>query len=141
VLVYGRDAFIAQWVLDLIPHGHSFGECVTIGVVSNDRLLAGIVYHDYRAHYGTIQLSMAAISPMWAKKKIIAGLLRYPFEQLDCFKVRTVMPIDNAKAIKVNAHVGFKREAILAHEFGKKRHAVIMRMLRPDYHKFYGATR
>jgi RimJ/RimL family protein N-acetyltransferase len=81
---------------------------------------------------------MAAVSPMWARKEIIAELLRYPFEQLGVYKVFTAIPADNAMAIKVNNHVGLRREAVLAHHFGKKRHAVIMRMLRPDYDRLYG---
>lgn len=81
---------------------------------------------------------MAAVSPMWARKEIVAELLSYPFEQLGVYKVFTAIPADNAMAIKVNSHVGLKREAVLAHHFGKKRHAVIMRMLRPDYDRLYG---
>ena len=50
----------------------------------------------------------------------------------------TATPADNTKALKVNAHIGFKQEAILAHQFGKKRHAVIMRLLQPDYNRLFG---
>jgi RimJ/RimL family protein N-acetyltransferase len=122
----------------LIPHVEDFGPCIAIGVQSKGRLIAGIVYNEYQPRYSIIQLSMAAVSPMWARKEFIAELLRYPFEQLGVYKVFTAIPADNAMAIKVNSHVGLKREAVLAHHFGKKRHAVIMRMLRPDYDRLYG---
>ncbi len=139
-LVFGEDEFISKWVSDLIPHADDFGPCVTIGVTNDkEELIAGIVYNSYQPKYGTIELSMAAVSPMWAKKEIIAELLRYPFEQLGCYKVYTVTPAENEKALKVNAHIGFKREAILASHFGKNRHAVIMRMLLPDYLRLFGA--
>lgn len=139
MLIYGEDEFVSKWVCALIPHSDGFGPCVTIGITNDKRdLIAGVVYNQYQPKYGVIELSMAAISPMWAKKEIITELLRYPFEQLGVYKVYTATPADNAKAIKVNAHIGFKKEAILAHSFGKKRHAVIMRMLRPDYDRLYG---
>jgi RimJ/RimL family protein N-acetyltransferase len=137
-LLYGADAEVAEWTANLIPHVEDFGPCIAIGVQSKGRLIAGIVYNEYQPRYGIIQLSMAAVSPMWARKEIIAELLRYPFEQLGVYKVFTAILPDNAMAIKVNNHVGFKREAVLAHHFGKKRHAVIMRMLRPDYDRLYG---
>ena len=156
MLIYGRDAFTAKWVADKIPHADTFGKCVTVGVASNDQIIAGFVFNNYcvfpehyyedkgkRVHakeHRTIELSMAAISPMWAKWEIIHEVLRYPFEQLDVYKVFTATPADNTKALKVNAHIGFKREAILAHQFGKKRHAVIMRMLRPDYFRLFGES-
>ncbi len=138
MLVYGQDREIAAWVAERIPHVREFSECAGIGVISGDRLLAGIVYHDYQSAHGTIQLSMAAVSPMWARKETIKELLKHPFEELKCYKVWTATPIENEAALRVNAHIGFKREAILAHQFGKKRHAVIMRILRPDYDRLFG---
>jgi len=141
MLNFNESEFVARWTADLIPHVSDFGPCIAIGVVSGDRLIAGVVYHDYQEQHGTIQLSMAAISPLWATKENIAELLRYPFEQLGCYKVFTAMPADNEKALKVNAHIGFKREAVLAHSFGKGRHAVIMRMLLPDYVRLFGADK
>lgn len=138
-LVFGADAEVARWVADHIPDVDDFGPCTAIGVAT-DRLIAGTVFHDYQPKFGTIQLSMAATSPIWARREIIAGLLSYPFEQLGCFKVSTITAHDNNRALKVNEHVGFKREAILAHQFGKKRHAVVMRLLRPDYLRLYGGS-
>lgn len=139
-LIYGHDAAVAQWVAQHIPDvlddGFS-GPVAAIGIAT-DHLIGGMVYHDYQPKFGTIQLSMAATSPIWARWPIIHALLSYPFDQLGCFKVWTATAADNEKALKVNTHVGFTREAILAHQLGHKRHAVIMRMLRPDYLRKYG---
>ena len=140
MIVFGEDAYVAAWTADKLPQVSDFGLCTALGVVSGERLIAGIVYHDYQPQHGTIQLSIAAISPMWAKKENIKELLKYPFEQLECYKVWTAIAADNEKALKVNAHIGFKKEAILAHQFGKKRHAVMSRMLRPDYDRLYGES-
>lgn len=132
-LIYGADEYVSKWVAERIPHVTTFGPCSAIGVASGDRLIAGMVYHDFQPDFGTIQLSMAADSPMWARPETCKGLLEYPFEQLDCFKVWTATPIDGEAALKVNLHVGFKKEAVLAHHFGRKRHGVVCRMLKPDY--------
>ena len=136
-LVFGADQQVARWVADHIPDVDDFGPCSAIGI-ETDRLIAGMVYHDYQPRFGTVQISMAATTPIWARRDIITALLSYPFDQLDCFKVWTTTALDNERALKVNEHVGFKREAVLAHQFGHKRHAVIMRMLKPDYLKRYG---
>ena len=140
MLVLGEDEFIADWVCSQLPMVSSFGPCTAIGVVSQNRLIAGCVYSDYRKRFGTIEMSIASISPMWARKENIAGLLRYPFEQLGVFKVYAASTLDNLKAIKANKHIGFTKEAVLAHQFGQGNHAVIMRMLRPDYERLYGAA-
>lgn len=139
-LVYDRPELVADWVGSLIPHvGQTgFGPAYAIGVCRKDTLIAGMVYHEYHPDAGTMQISMAAASPMWARRHIIRALLAYPFEQAGCFKVWTCTPIDNVKALKVNEHVGFRREATLAHHFGKGRHAVICRLLQPDFDRIYG---
>lgn len=141
-LVYRLDEFIAGWVAERIPHvgADGFGPCSAIGVAKGEQIIAGMVYHDYQPAFGTIQLSMAAESPIWARREVIAGLLAYPFVQLGCFKVWTLTPIENERAIKVNIHCGFTKEATLAHQFGRKRHGVVCRLLQPDFQKRYGVS-
>lgn len=136
-LVYGHTPAIKEWVESQIPHVSDFGPCEAIGIMGGNSLIAGVVYHDYQPDFGTIQLSMAAINPRWAKKGNIAQLFKYPFEQLKCYKVWTATPIDNEKALRVNSHIGFTREAVCNSMFGKGRHGVLMRFLEPDYNKLY----
>lgn len=139
-LLIGFDKEVAQWVVERIPHVEDFGPCVAIGIVNGPKMLAGVVYSSYDEKHRTIQLSVAADNPMWAKRSIIGGFLEYPFKQLNVFKVWTGTPADNAQALKVNRHAGFKQEAILAHHFGPKRHGIVCRMLQPDYFRIYGGT-
>lgn len=136
-LVAGHSEKVATWVASHIPHVSDFGPCEAIAVMNGEYIIAGVVYHDYQQSCQSIQLSMAAVSPRWAKREIIAQLLKYPFEQLGCYRVWTGTPNSNKMALKVNAHVGFKSEATLNSMFGKGKHGVIMRMLEPDYKRLY----
>lgn len=138
-LLCGRDAEVSEWVAQRIPWVTSsgFDQCTTIGVVSGTGLIAGVVYHDYHHDHETIQLSMAAESPMWARRENLRALLAYPFVQLGVFKVWIATPHDHAHGIKTFEHIGFKREAILAHHFGRKKHAWIGRMLQPDFTRIF----
>ena len=142
-LIYGHDAEIAGWVEDRIPHmfGNGFGPCSVLGVASNTGdLMAGVVFHDYQEELGTIQLSMAARNPMWARRSTIKDLLEYPFRQLGVHKVWTATPHTNTKAIQVNESIGFKREATLGRHFGPETHCVVCRMYLSDYNRIYGDT-
>lgn len=134
-LVYGD---VSDWVLARIPHVTDFGVCQSIGVESNGKLVAGVVYHDYQPAFESIQISMAADSPVWARKEIIASLLDYPFNQLGCWMVFTLTPIDNDLAIRVNQHIGIEKKTVLPHAFGRKRHGVLCQMLRPAFLEKYG---
>jgi RimJ/RimL family protein N-acetyltransferase len=138
MLVYNATDEVAAWVCNLIQHVTDFGPCAAIGVERKGKIIAGMVYHDYQPEAQTIQLSMAATSPRWAVPGVIKGLLAYPFEQLGVYKVWTATPRLNVRALRVNEHVGFTREAVLAHHFGPQNHAVICRLLKPDYKRRYG---
>lgn len=141
VVLYSMSAKIADWVAERIPHVGStgFGPSAALGIANGDgnRLLAGVVFHDFQPDHGTVQMSFAAESPLWAHKDVIREFLHYPFNEMRVYKVWTATPADNTAALSVNRSAGFTREAILAHQFGRKRHAVICRMLQPDYHRIY----
>lgn len=138
-LLFGHDEAVASWTAKRIPHMHggTFGPCAAIGVVSDaNEMLAGVVFHGWMPDYHTIQLSMAADSPRWARRGAIAGLLSYPFQQLGAWKLWTATPHTNERAIRFNKGIGFEQEAVLARHFGKE-HAVICRMFRHQYETRY----
>lgn len=139
MLLFGRDAEVAAWVAARIGHvgGAGFGPCAAIGVVRGGEMVAGVVYHDYQTLPGwpTMQLSMAAATPRWVSRETIRGLLGYPFAQAAVAKLWTATPHDNARALRFNEGVGFRREAVLRHHFGWKRHAVISSMLAAEWAK------
>lgn len=136
-LLIGYSKQISEWVKSKISTVYDFGPCEAIGVIQKDKIIAGVVYHEYRPTCQSIQISMAAVSPMWARKTIIAQLLKYPFEQIGVYRVYTATPISNTMALKVNEHIGFVREAVCNSMYGMGRHGVLMRFLKPDYNKLY----
>jgi RimJ/RimL family protein N-acetyltransferase len=135
-LLFGYDEEIAKWVAERTVDGpSSFGKCASIGVLNpaGDRMLAGMVYSQYKPEYSTIQASIASVSPLWATRGTIRALLHYPFMQLGCYKVWACVNIKNTRCCKCLEHIGFKREATLAHHLGKGNHALIYRLLKPEY--------
>ena len=140
-----HDDTAAKWVAERLGFD-GFGDCTAFAVRSDRvwpttyEILAGVVYHDYQPTFGTIQVSMAAENPMWCR--VVWELLAYPFDQLKVNKVRAAVKHDNEHGIRTFKHIGFRQEAVLAHEFGWRRHGVILRMLRPEYERSrHGQTR
>lgn len=134
-LIFGKDASVADWVARQIPHVGSlgFGPCRAVAIVNGDTPLGAIVYHDYQKAHGTVQISMAARSPMWAQHQTIRDLLAIPFEQYKCNRVWTCIPMDNERAIRFNVKIGMVREGVLRDVFGRKRNAGIYGMLAHEY--------
>jgi RimJ/RimL family protein N-acetyltransferase len=145
-LVIGKDQNVAKWVALKIPalggaDGNIFGPCAAIGVVdSSGRPLAGIVFHDYQERFRTIQMSFAAESPRWATRNMVRQLLAYAFVQLKCQKVWCAIEHTNERALRVAQGLKFKKEGIMARQFGKS-HAVLFRMFHEDYRRHYGGKR
>lgn len=139
-ILHGEDQLVARWVADRIDFVPTvdFGPCAALGVVKENRMLAGVVYHDWQPDLGTIQLSMAADSPLWARRAVIAGLLSYPFKKLGAFKAWIATPLTSEHALRTFYRIGFKKEAVLAHHFGRKKHCVMARMTAPDFERLYG---
>lgn len=84
--------------------------------------------------------SLAAVTPRAWTRNVIASLLEYPFEQAGVRKLWTATPHRNERALRFAKGLGFTREAILSHHFGKE-HAVINRMFLKDYTRIYGVKR
>ncbi len=138
-LIYGEDKRVSDWVAERIlgigRHGLSKGPA--IGVMSDGRLIAGVVYNEYQPEHRTMQLHIASSSPMWARKETIRDLLAYPFLQLGVYKCWVQTPIDNEKSLKATKHIGFQVEAVLRHHFGIGRNGVISGMVLPEYKQLY----
>ena len=138
----GHDREVREWIRDRIGppvcSEDSFTDDAALGVLLNGRLVAGIVFHDWYPRFRTCELSMASITPVWARPEIIADLLSHPFRVMDVFKLYTCTNAANRLAINVNIHVGFSVDAVLEHQYGPGEDCVICKMLRPDYEQRYG---
>lgn len=128
---------LEAWTVGLIPHMHNgtFGPCVMAGVLRRGELVAGVAFHDWQPEARTMQLSMAAASPIWATREVIAGLFRYAFGKGNANKLWTATPHKNERALRFNEGIGMKREAVLRHHFGAKSHAVIYSMMAEEWRK------
>lgn len=138
-LCLDNNGTIVEWVRRMVPHVDDFGKAVALGLTSDDgKPLAGAVYHEYHPEYQTAMISFAAASPRWATHNTVGMFLRYPFAQLGVHKLRAAVAHTNARSLKLTEGVGFTREATLRDEFGRGTHAVMFRLLRPDFVKRYG---
>lgn len=138
-VLYGHSAEICAWVARIIPDSDesSFDGAEALGVVSDGRLIAGVVYDNYSEKFSTMELSIGSISPMWARKEIIRELLAYPFVQLGVNRCWAQVEASNHRAIKADKHIGFTQEAVLRDHFGPNKHGVILRMLAKDFRRIY----
>ena len=142
-IVYGRytergNFAMAKWVAQRIPYvdagpAHPFGECECVGVERDRKLIACVVFNLWDPYSRTLNCSMAADTPMWARPEIVMDILDVPFLKLQARKLYTIIRSDNARVIKLNKHLGFKEEGRLSEHFGPRLHAVVLGMKRHHF--------
>jgi len=78
-------AIIVGFVARQIPGAErGFGNCVTMGVIDGETLIAGMVFHNYCPEYQTIELSGAATSKRWLTRAIFNEMFGYAFDNCGC---------------------------------------------------------
>ncbi len=129
-LVIGHDEQVARWVQLQFPHIAGFGECTAIGIIDDDQLIAGVVYHNYRDQI--IEASMASISPRWCNRRVGRALLSYPFEQLKVRRFEMTVAKRNKRMRRFLERLGFQFEGRRRKAMPDGRDGIQYSMLRHD---------
>jgi len=107
-LVYGADAAIERWVAQRLPWVDGFGGASAIGVARGGEVVAGVVYANFRR--SSIEVSIAADDPRWARKGVLRALFAYPFVQLGCRRITCLIPAKNEQSLRLCQGLGFSVE-------------------------------
>ena len=100
------------------PEG--FGPCQAIGIVDNNgRVIGGVVFHGWNKHYRSIEMSSAADNAKWLSKRVIAGILSYPFEQLSVERIACVTTPGDKRTRHLLEGIGMKYEGTGRKVFGE----------------------
>lgn len=131
--VLDRSDELVAWAAQRIENmgGAPFNDGArAIGVESEDgRVLGVVVFSDWYPQYGTMQVSFAAEDPRWLRaRSAIETMHHYAFTVCKVRKLWSLTPVDNRRALRaVVKGFGFRPEAVLEHQFGLDRHAILSR--------------
>jgi hypothetical protein len=128
-VLYGADKAVAAMVAARVPWvgADGFGPCRALGVVRGDRLLGGIVFHNFNG--ATIEMSGAFDRADWIRPATLRRLFAYPFVDAGCLNLLTVTPRRNKRARKLDEFLGFKVVGVVERAYGHD-DAVIYQMPR-----------
>ena len=113
MILTGQAEVIARWVEARVPGYRSFDTPSGFGVLREGRLAAGVVFHNYDARAGDIEVVIAAESPRWASREVFFAAFAYPFLQLGCRRVTARVPVANLRARRLVEGLGFVLEGLL----------------------------
>lgn len=131
--IYGHDRAICEWVVDRL-HGfdkaEDFAPYVAIGLIKNGKLIAGVIYNNYRKH--SIEMTIVAIDSTWATKNTLRKFYEYPFNQLGVARVTATIAKPNKRARKMVERLGYKLEGVARHGMDGVKDACIYGMLKKE---------
>jgi len=107
--LYGADEIVAKFVSQMIPHARrGFApDARAIGVLRDDRLIAGMVYHNYDAEADSIEMSGASVDPRWLTRETLKAVYDYPFLQCAVQMSYMRVPVENERLLRQLAAYGY----------------------------------
>ena len=109
-LVYGYDQELSFWAAKQLGTS-GFGESRAIGVYDGEKIIASVVYFNYR--HPNIEMAIASISPEWANKRTLKAFFSYPFIECNCNRVTVLVDSDNEQVRRFDERLGFVHEGTL----------------------------
>jgi len=110
-LVFGLDGDIAAWVAGKVPDVRHFGPSAAIGIADGKRLVAGVVYSNWRGR--DIEMSIASEDPRWCSRHNLRVLFAYPFRQLRCARVTAITKRKSKTVRRFLERMGFRQEGVI----------------------------
>lgn len=112
MLLYGKDAEVATWVAGQLGYpAEDFTPCTAIGITIDNKLVAGVVYNNYRA--GGIEMTIASTTSKWCTRTALYYLFAYPFEQLGCRRVTATTARNKHTVNAFLRRLGFRHEGLM----------------------------
>ena len=113
MILCGQAEVVARWVEARVPGYRSFDTPAGFGILREGKLAAGVVFHNYDARAGDIEVVIAAESPRWASRVVFHTAFAYPFLQLGCRRVTARVPVSNTRARRLVEGAGFALEGLM----------------------------
>ena len=133
-IVVGFDEQIKQWVQNETGMGID-GDVRCMGVVRDDKLIAGIVYHNYKGFM--VEATLVTTDRRWIGKDVVKAFMSYPFEPvssggLGCERFWATTNRKNKKMRKLFEGLGFKYEGCARKAFDGNEDAMIYSILKDE---------
>lgn len=130
MIVQGES--VGRWVCEKAG-GQWTDICQAIGQVDEDgNIFVGVMYDSYTG--SSVAIHSRCDNPKKVSRSFYKAIFDYPFNKLNVKRLTGLVCIKNKKAQRVNEHLGFKREAILADYFPEG--DAIVYIMRPEECRF-----
>jgi RimJ/RimL family protein N-acetyltransferase len=133
-LVFDQKEVIAAWVARQVEQTASWGDFYAMGAEENGTIIAGIVFNGFNGVNATCHIAVNKSG------RYLIDLLRhgadYAFLHCGLKRLTGLVESDNAKAIKLDLHMGFEREFTMR-QAGSKGQDIEVLVLWPESFRYW----
>lgn len=103
-----KNATVGRFISKLIwDNPDRLADYCTMAVSENDRLIAGVAYHNWQPDTGVIELTSASLDKRWLTKPVVNAMFELPFNLLGCQLVVLRVSETNENMIHIARSFGF----------------------------------
>lgn len=131
-VLFGADQAVGDFVRARVPwmQERGFGPFVGLGIIQHDRLVAGIVFHNYRGH--DMDMAVAADGLTMMTPAMLRTIYAYPFHQVGVLRLTAITARANKRTRKLIEATGFKLEGVHRKAMDGRQDAMSYGLLRDE---------
>jgi RimJ/RimL family protein N-acetyltransferase len=105
---------VAAFVQARIPHCRPFdGHIAARPIFLDGEMIAAVVWHNYDAWSGNVEVAIAADSPRWIGRERLEVLFHFPFIAMGCRRITARISTANVRSRKLCKGLGFQLEGLM----------------------------
>lgn len=110
--VWGLNEAVLPLVQSILGFQRPFENAVALGLVSGDKIVGGVVFHNWAPEHGVIEVTAASTSRKWFTRAILRQITRYAFEICGCHAIVARTAPDNEPVLKIWRALGAEEVSI-----------------------------
>lgn len=133
VKAFSRFVVNDRRVVDLVTMANGIGDSqvyASLGVQRHGEIIAGVIFCDFNRHSVCLHVASKP-GEVWLTRAFLRLVFGFAFDGLNVKRITGFVPESNAKAIRLDEHLGFKREAVLS-DIYPDGGLIVYKMLRKD---------
>jgi RimJ/RimL family protein N-acetyltransferase len=135
LILTGQRELVADYVASRIRYQDPFitGYEAIGALDSGGNLIGGVVYSEHRLFDGGGSIVICAAGEIgWLSRANLKVFMGYPFSQLGCHRMQTLVAKSNKRARSAVERLGFKNEGLVRSGLGVGRDAILYSLLRHE---------
>lgn len=122
---------IREWVSNELKLGKIGGDAYhAIGLIEDDKIIGGIIYHGYRGFQ--IECSLATTTEKWCNRRVLNEFFKYPFITCGVERFQAICKRSNKPMKKFFRKIGFKFEGVARKGFDGREDAFLFSMMKDE---------